>query len=286
MHCKIALIITHYNHITHDYLTLMPRDLYLLKIAKNKLINNLMLSILLFCNSAISANINIVTEHLAPFQIVNGKNIGGLSTEIVKAVLKETNLPYSLAANPWSLSYSSALHDSNTCIYSLAHIPERKALFQWVGHIATSTISLYSLRSNSIKIANLAQAKHHKVAVIKDDVTHHFLLSKGFVENENLYVMNNYDSLLKLLDIPSRQIDLVVLNDDLLNNRVQNSTEAAKYKNQLFLKELTLDFYFACSLHTDKATINALTNAMQRLEQRGDITAIKNKWRPTMVNLI
>ena len=98
--------------------------------------------------------------------------------------------------------------------------------------------------------------------------------------------MNNYDSLLKLLDIPSRQIDLVVLNDDLLNNRVQNSTEAAKYKNQLFLKELTLDFYFACSLHTDKATINALTNAMQRLEQRGDITAIKNKWRPTMVNLI
>ena len=98
--------------------------------------------------------------------------------------------------------------------------------------------------------------------------------------------MNNYDSLLKLLEIPSRQIDLVVLNDDLLNNRVQNSTEAAKYKNQLFLKELALDFYFACSLNTDKSTVNILINAMKKLEQRGEITAIKNKWRPMMINLI
>ncbi|UUO24728.1 transporter substrate-binding domain-containing protein [Colwellia sp. M166] len=264
----------------------MPRDFCLFRTVKNKLINSFVLSVIFFCNSVVSANINIVTEHLAPFQIVNGKNIAGLSTEIIKAVLKEAKLPYSLTANPWSLSYNSALHEKNSCIYSLAHIPQRKALFQWIGHIATSTASLYALKSNKIVVTNLTQAKNYKIAVIKDDVSHHFLLSKGFVENKNLYVMNNYDSLLKLLEIPSRQIDLVVLNDDLLNNRVQNSTEAAKYKNQLFLKELALDFYFACSLNTDKSTVNILINAMKKLEQRGEITAIKNKWRPMMINLI
>ena len=124
---------------------------------------------------------------------------------------------------------------------------------------------LYALSKKPIVIENLAQAKNYRIAVIKDDVTHHFLISKGFVENKNLYVMNNYDSLLKLLEIPSRQIDLVVLNDDLIANRVQNSAEAKKYKGVFMLKELTLDFYFACSLNTDKAIVDTLKKAMDKL---------------------
>ena len=211
------------------------------------LIKGIFLSTILFCSSTIGAKINIVTEHLAPFQIVADKTIGGLSTEIIETTLKETNIRYNLEAHAWSLSYNRALHKENTCIYSLAYIPERKPLFQWIGNITASSISLYALSKNKIKITSLSQALNYKIAVIKDDVTHHFLLSKGFVENENLYVMNNYDSLLQLLEIPSRQIDLVVLNDDLLNNRVKNSNEATKYKSVFLLQDLTLDFYFACS---------------------------------------
>lgn len=241
---------------------------------------------LCFCSKAYTAKINIVTEHLAPFQIVTEKAIGGLSTEIINATLTATEIEYSIEAHPWSHSYNRALHVKNTCIYSLAYIPNRKPLFQWVGHITNSTISLYALSKSNITVENLAQAKNYKTAVIKDDVTHHFLISKGFVENENLYVMNNYDSLLKLLEIPSRQIDLVVLNDDLLKNRVKNSAEASKYKGVFMLKELTLDFYFACSLTTDKAIVKSLKNTMKKLEQQGVYSAIKEKWQRTMVNLI
>lgn len=241
---------------------------------------------LCFSCKAFIAKINVVTEHLAPFQIVTDKAIGGLSTEIITATLKESRIDYNLEAHPWSLSYNRALHEENTCIYSLAYIPERKTKFQWIGHITTSTISLYTLSKNSIDIANLEQAKKYRIAVIKDDVTHHFLLSKGFVENKNLYVMNNYDSLLKLLEIPSRQIDLVVINDDLINNRLHDSAEASKYKSLFMLKELTLDFYFACSLNTDKSIVNSLKNAMQKMEQQNINSAIKKKWQKKMVNLI
>jgi polar amino acid transport system substrate-binding protein len=93
--------------------------------------------------------------------------------------------------------------------------------------------------------------------------------------------MNNYDSLLKLLEIPSRQIDLVVLNDDLIANRVQNSAEAKKYKGVFMLKELTLDFYFACSLNTDKAIVDTLKKAMDKMEQQGINSAIKKKMATT-----
>jgi polar amino acid transport system substrate-binding protein len=122
--------------------------------------------------------------------------------------------------------------------------------------------------------------------VIRDDVTHHFLLSKKFTENQNLYVVDNYDALLKLLDLSSRHIDLVVLNDDLLRNRVKNLGETTKYKNVFQFKALTLNFHFACSLNTEQVIVDNLINAMMLLEQRGVLLTIRKKWQKNMVSLI
>lgn len=99
-------------------------------------------------------------------------------------------------------------------------------------------------------------------------------------------MVDNYDALLKLLDLPSHHIDLVVLNDDLLNNRVKNSVDALKYKSVFQFEELTLNFNFACSLNTDEKIIDKLTNAMKVLEKRGVFFGIREKWKQSMVSLI
>lgn len=235
--------------------------------------------------SVFSAKINIVTEHLAPYQIVKGNTISGLSTQIIQATMKEANLNYNITAHAWSLSYNRALKEQNTCIYSIVKIPQRKSLFQWIGHIATSSTSLYSLKNSQIIIKDLEHAKNYKIAVIKDDVAHHFLISKGFIENKNLYVMNNNSALLKLLEIPNRQIDLVVINDNLLNSRLDHAADIAKYKNVHTFQNFKLEFYFACSLKTEKSLVTSLSNAMKKLQQQGVFNAIKNDWRHKMGNV-
>ena len=247
----------------------------------------LLLGTLMLCRNALAAKLAIVTEHLAPFQIVNDDSVGGLSTEIVEAVLKAAGYEYVIEAHPWSLSFNRAKQEPNTCIYSLAYIPSRQKMFQWIGHITKSSISLYSLASNPLVINKLDDAKQYSTAVIRDDVTHHFLLNNGFVENENMYVVNNYDSLLKLLDIPSRNIDLVVLNSDLLNSRLASSkADEDKYKNVFELKELTLDFNFACSLQTAPEIVEVLKDSMDKLEQQGELLKIRAKWQKNMKNLL
>ncbi len=251
-----------------------------------KLIKGLIFLLSIFSCQALTAQLSIVTEHLAPFQIVTKDSIGGISTEVIEATLKESGYQYTIESHPWTSSYNRAKQEKNTCIYSLARIPKREAMFQWVGHIINSTISFYSLSSNTLTISNLNEAKKYKTAVIKDDVTHHFLLANGFIENEHFYVMNNYDALLKLLEVPSRQIDLVIINDDMINSRVNSSTEASKYKDVHMLKELSLNFYFACSLNTDKKIVTKLIQVMKKLEQAGVYTEIRNKWKKTMVNLL
>lgn len=235
---------------------------------------------------ALADKITVVTEHLAPFQIVDSDSITGLSTEIVKATFDKSGYDYIIEAHPWSLSFNRAKHKENICIYSLARIPERLPSFQWVGHLATSSISIYALKKNNITITSLDEAKQYKIAVIKDDVTHHYLLSKGFVENENLYVMSNYDTLLLFLETASRQIDLIIINDDLINSRVKSKEEAGKYLNVYVLKELTLDFYLACSLKTNKNIVDNLAEIMKNLELSGVNSTIRNKWQKNMVNLI
>jgi len=250
------------------------------------LINGLISIAIILSSHAFANQLSILTEHLAPFQIVSEKAIGGISTEIIEATLNESGYQYSIEAYPWTSSYHRAKHEKNTCIYSLARIPDREPLFKWVGHITTSTISFYALTRNQITITDLEDAKKYKIAVIKDDVTHHFLISNGFVEGENFYVMNNYDALLQLLEIPSRRIDLVILNDDLISSRVKSQKEASKYKSVHLLKELSLNFYFACSLNTEQSIVDKLVKVMQKLEQQGVYSVIRNRWKKSMVNLL
>ncbi|GHE78007.1 transporter substrate-binding domain-containing protein [Thalassotalea profundi] len=242
--------------------------------------------ILFMGGRVLATELNIVTEHLAPYQIVNGNSITGLSTEIIEATLNDTSYAYKITSYPWALSYNRAQQEKNTCVYSLARIPKREPLFNWIGHIVSSSVSLYSLKEAEIDITTIEDAKKYHIAVMRDDVSHHFLLSKGFKENENIYIINNYSALLKFLDSSDRNIDLVVLNDDLLNNRVNDSNETIKYKNVFQFKELTLDFYFACSLNTNVKVIADLKDKMKELEDHGVFSKIRNTWREKMVSLI
>lgn len=236
----------------------------------------------IFTSKVFATQLSIVTEHLPPFQIASTESIKRLSTEIVTATLDRSGYQYSIDVHPWSLSFQRVKEDKNTCIYSLARLPEREILFNWIGHIVSSTSSFYTLKSKNLVMTRVEDAKQYKTAVIEDDITHHFLLSKGFVENDNLYAMRNYDALLTLLEVPSRNIDLVIINDDLIYHRVNNSTDMQKYQNLLAIDELKLDFHLACSLNTSPEIIAKLSATMKVLEQDGSFALIRNKWRLNM----
>tara|TARA_R110002167_G_scaffold103196_2_gene267194 strand:+ start:4530 stop:5312 length:783 start_codon:yes stop_codon:yes gene_type:complete len=230
-----------------------------------------------------NTHLTIVTEHLAPFQIVDKDSIGGFSTEIVKATLEAAGYPYTLDVHPWSIAYKRATEESNTCIYSLVRMPLREAKFQWIGHIVSGTSSFYGLKSRKdITITSVEDAKRFRTAVIQDDITHQFLLSKGFTENQDLYASGNYVALLQLLEVPSRNIDLVIINDDLIYYRSGRAEDLSKYTNLYNINELKLDFHLACSLNTDKDIVAKLRATMKNLEDDLSLSKIRAKWRPKL----
>lgn len=224
-------------------------------------------------------SIKLVTEHLPPFQMETPQGLTGYATEIVQATMAQAKIDYTVEVMSWSRAYNLALRDANTCIYSISKGAEREQHFQWIGAISYSLTSIYSLKKrHDIQIKTLEDAKKYTIAVTKDDITHHFLLSRGFKEGEQLYVIENVYSMLNILK-GRKNIDLIIVNDTILKYRAEESgVPFIELKKQLELPELPLDFYLACSKKTDKAVADQLAASLQKLKDSGKFQQIRDQW--------
>lgn len=234
--------------------------------------------LLLFIAGKINAQpFLLLTEHLPPYQIVEGKKVSGAAIEMVTRSLESAGIDWQLEHYPWSIAYQRALREPGVCLFSTSRTPTRESKFHWVGQLASVPTWVYARAGREFQITGIEDLNGYKAAAIKDDVSHEFLLSKGFVEGENLYVQYSYDSLVELLFVDSRNIDIVILSEENLRHRYDD--EAQKRLQRLFkLDELTLYFYLACHPESDLEQLSLLSDAMKKLEETGEFQQIRQRW--------
>ena len=109
----------------------------------------------------------IVTEHLPPLQMVeNGEVVGGLATEIVKAMLRQAGSQVNIRPFIWARSYKMALERENIMIYSITRNIDREAKFKWVGALLKLDNYLWRVNDRKdIKVRELKDAKKYRIAV-------------------------------------------------------------------------------------------------------------------------
>lgn len=224
-------------------------------------------------------HLNIVTEQLPPFQMRIVDGIGGYVTEIITASLAQTSFSYDISIYPWARAFNLALHKKNTCVYSIARTQEREALFQWTRSVATTNTSFVGLKSNNnIDINTLEDVKNYVTAVIRDDVTHQLFLKNGFIEGEHFYLVNNPDSLLKLL-VTRKDIDLIMIDYLTIKYRAAYSKlDPALFTAFMPLNQEPLTFYLACSKKTPPQVVSRLSQAIDTIKANGTYQKIINKW--------
>ena len=235
--------------------------------------------------------VHLVTEHLQPYQIEDeNKNLTGFSVEVIKETLKRSQLNYTLNSYPWVRSYKLAQKKANYCIFSISKTKSRENIFKWIGPISyVNNTAMWALKDRNIDVKNLNDAKNFTVAVTRDDMTHVGLLELGFKEGEQLYVLDNSQSLVNLL-ITRPEIDMIVANNMTVKFHIdQSGTSNDNLQRVYVIKELPLNFYFACSKKTTENIINQLTESLQSIYQDGSYEIIWEKWRekiigPTLLN--
>lgn len=129
-----------------------------------------------------AADLQVVTENWRPYNYSEKGQIKGLSTVIVKKVLKKAQISYSMAVYPWARAYKLAQSNKNMLIYTIVRIPAREKLFKWIRPLGKGgTTYLYRLKTNPhINPLSLEQARDYQVVTNRDTMDHLWLQSHDF----------------------------------------------------------------------------------------------------------
>ncbi len=157
-----------------------------------------------------SDTIKIYTEDFAPYSYENDEGrITGISTEIVREILKRLNHPETIEISPWSRAYQLVQKTENTMLYSTTRTEIREDLFKWVGPLVPNNTVFYAKRGSKIRIGGLEDAKAvGRIGVYRDDYGELLLKNAGF---ENLRAAPNNEE--NLMDLVEGNIDLWIINE-------------------------------------------------------------------------
>lgn len=157
----------------------------------------------------------LLTENFPPYNMAsNGKNfaqednLDGIAVDILREMFKRAGIDYSMTLRfPWERIYKLALEKPGYGVFVTARLPEREALFKWVGPIGPDDWVLLGRGDSNISLTSLEQAKQYKVGAYKGDAIAEHLVEQGL---QPLTVLRDQQNARKLM---AGQIDLWATGD-------------------------------------------------------------------------
>lgn len=230
--------------------------------------------------AAAADELRIVTEELPPYNMTQNGQITGLSTEVVRAVLKEAGVQAPIQSMPWARAYDIALNTENVMIYSITRTPQREKLFKWVGVIAPTNWYLFSRADKNIKLKKLDDARNHQIATVNEDAGEQYLVSKGFALGKNLQSSSKYELNYEKLKLD--RVDLWVANE---LNALYLVRQAGDDPTRVLVRALPLNdlsstggLDLAFSLKTPDAVVDRFRRALETIKKNGTYDSLQKKW--------
>lgn len=241
---------------------------------------NLILIFFLFILNSISVyadKISIVTEDLPPLNYKKNGEITGITTDIVKEILKRTKTAAKINLYTWRRAYLLAKSKKNILIYSIAKTQDRVEFFKWIGPVISWTLCVYSLKDRTdIVINKINDAKKYKLGVIKNDAIAEGLIKYGFVVGKNL--VYSRDDVINLKNLFARRIDLVAKNDFFMETKIKKLGYDINKIKKVFTVPTKFNFYLAFNKNTSDKIVKKFEKAFEEIMKDGTYTKIINSY--------
>ena len=226
---------------------------------------------LLFSQS--SHAFRVLTEEFPPYNYTTDEGkIVGISTEIVREILKRTGRPDNIEVLPWADGYRLAQEEDHIVLFSTTRSPLREELFKWVGPLVPNNLVFFARRDSGINISNLDEAKQlNAIGVYKDDFGELLLKEKGF--NNLEATIDNSLNIPKLLN---GEIDLWIANE--LTGKHMIAKAGAENKIERVYGVQKDHMSIAFSKNTDDAIIEQWQQALDEIKSDGTYAQIFSRW--------
>ena len=233
---------------------------------------------LLLANAASAAESSaysmvLLTENFPPYNMAkNGKNfaqnenIEGIAVDVLRETFKRAGISYSMTLRfPWERIYRLALENPGYGVFVTARVPEREALFKWVGPIGPDDWVLLARGDSPITVTSLEQASQYRIGAYKGDVIALSLEQKGL---SPVIVLRDQDNAKKL---QAGQIDLWATGDP-AGRFLARQVGISGFKTVLRFNQAEL--YLALNKDVPDAVVAKLQKALNELRAEGVVEKI------------
>ena len=217
-----------------------------------------------------SETLEVVTENWRPYNYQEDGKIKGVSTDIVRKVLDNSGIDYTIHVYPWARAYNMALNKKNVLIYTIIRIPQREKLFKWVCPLGKGgETSLYRLKSEkTLNINTLAEAKNHYIVTNLNSMDHIWLQENGFTK---LQIPSAVENSVKMFF--GKRVSLIAFDSAVMEKECVN----AGYEPNDLVKVIPLfktPPYMALSKQTSDNILQILIKSYNQLSQAKKIKLV------------
>ena len=213
----------------------------------------------------------VYTGEWVPYNYQEGREIKGLSTEILWAMCAEAKLECGINYLPWVRSYKTVQNTRNALLYTVARKPEREHEFLWIGPILPRATYVYARSSLDHLPTNAQELSSLRVGVVRGEASITDLERAGVSSQAIVVLPVNVDALRMMA---RGMIDAMVDTEIGMSWNLRNAGLApGQVKRVMPLSDVGA-YYFALNVDSDPALAQRLQAAVDCLQRSGRINAI------------
>lgn len=218
----------------------------------------------------------VVTEEWAPYNYLHGKQLTGISTEIVRAIMVLTGDNFEMTVVPSMRATHLLQTRPKTIMYSLFRTAQREPLYKWVGPLVEESIHPYQLANAPQQVNTLEQLmRAPQITTRSAGLIPEIMQSLGFNNLDKSATAN-----LQLYRMLMAGRTNIIIGD--------TAAGVAHYSRQLdiapgTLRQIPLELYraslyIAFSRDSDDKQIAAWASALEQLHRTGEVARIQRRY--------
>jgi polar amino acid transport system substrate-binding protein len=228
-------------------------------------------------NASVAESLRVIMDDYPPFSYEEKGEIKGISTQVVRAVLKEAGIETGIKRYPFARAYRMTQKEENVFEYCVVRTPEREKLFQWIGVVGPAEQVLFTLKDRDIRIEKIEDLKKYSIGTVIEDVVDQYLRKYEQQLGLKLDRAVNYE--LNVNKLFSKRFDLCGMNKlvgGYLAKKLGHSE--SDLKSVYTIQELTGEYYLVTGLKTPAETVKELRSSFETVHKNGTYQKILDEY--------
>ncbi|MEE5116475.1 transporter substrate-binding domain-containing protein [Pseudomonas alliivorans] len=217
----------------------------------------------------------VVTEEWPPYNYSENGQITGMTTEIVRAIMKVTGHDLTIVLAPSMRASLIFKMRPRTIMYSMFRTPEREHLYKWVGPILEEAIHPYQL-ATALPVTSLEQLLHApQITTRHAGLLPDMLQSLGF---KNLDKSATESVQLYRMLLSDRTAIIIGDTDAGVAYQSRQLNIAPGTLRQIPIELYRSSLYIAFSRDCEDDVVDSWSSALETLRQSGELERIQRRY--------